>query len=89
NANISETQAALRADVIYNAVGVFSDKFNLIAQQIEGLNYNGFVKLYNAFGNRGVIFMIKDDKNLIDFLQSNLSNYEFNQLSFLLNGAFF
>lgn len=86
--NISETQAKSRADAIYGAVGIFSNNFSIISDQISGLNYNAFVRVYNAFGKKD-INIFNSDLTLIEFLQEKCSEYELKQLSFLLNGAFF
>ena len=44
--------------------------------------------MYNAFGKRsGHLF--GGDKNLIEYLQDQFSEYELEHLSFLNNGAFF
>lgn len=87
--NVTSAQASSRADAIYNSTGLFSDDFNAVAQALAGLNYNGFVKVYNAFGSRGKIMFVTSGDNMIEFIKSKFSDYEVQQLSMLLNGVFF
>ena len=92
-ANVSDAQAKGRADSIIGSISFFDQtefgtQFNATADALQGLNYNGFVKVYNAFGHqKGHWF--SGDKNLIEFIQDQFSQYEIQQLSFLSNGAFF
>jgi hypothetical protein len=55
---------------------------------LGGLNYNGFVRVYNEFGEQtGQLFGKKLD--MIEWLYSKYDAYEMQQISFLTNGAFF
>lgn len=87
-ANITLAQAESRANTIDQSVGTFSGDFDAIANAISGLNYNGFVRVYNAFGNRKSTFL-GSEMNLIEWLRDQLDDYQFSQISLLLNGAFF
>jgi len=90
-ANISLDQAKSRADAIYNArsfLGITDNQFNITAQNLSGLNYNGFIRVYNAFGHR-TSYTFSGDMDLIGFLQDQFRADHLSQLSVLLNGAFF
>lgn len=87
-ANISYAQAKSRADAIDGAKGFLTNNFDTVSRQITGLNYNGFIRLYNAFGHRKRTYLGKD-MNLEEWCQDQFTAYEFQQLSFLLGGAFF
>lgn len=87
-ANVSFAQAKLRADAIYSSIDWFSNDLQNVANQLQGLNYNGFVRVYNAFGERrGTLLAGK--LNLIEWLQNQFNREQIQELSFLLNGAFF
>jgi len=47
--NISASEARLKADNLYNAMVGFGANYE---KQLLGVNYNGFVLIYNAFGKR-------------------------------------
>ena len=90
-ANITTEEASSRADIIYNArslFGIGSGQFDTTSQQLAGLNYNGFVRLYNAFGHR-TSYTFSGDMDLIAFFQDQFTADHLSQLSVLLNGAFF
>lgn len=90
-ANISDSQAKTRADAIASSLAFFDwqgDEFSITSQNLAGLNYNGFVKVYNAFGKqKGHLFA--GDLNLIEWINDQFTPYEVSQLSLLLGGAFF
>ncbi len=92
-ANITQAEAQTRADSIANAVsfdiaGSMGSQFSTTADMLSGLNYNGFIRLYNAFGEHAGYIPFQK-MNLIEFIQDQFSAYEIKQLSFLQNGAFF
>lgn len=86
--NVSYAQAKSRADAIYGAIGVISNDFDVVSRQISGLNYNGFVRVYNAFGHKKGT-LLGGDLNLEEWVYNQFSSYQVQQLSFLLGGAFF
>ncbi|MBB1193557.1 hypothetical protein DNC80_07725 [Flavobacterium sp. SOK18b] len=86
--NVSYAQAKSRADAIYGSIGMFTNDFENVARQLTGLNYNGFVRVYNAFGHkRGTL--LAGDLNLEEWCFNQFTSYQIQQLSFLLGGAFF
>lgn len=89
--NVSDNEAAARAKAIASSLALFDyvgDEFEITSKNLKGLNYNGFVKVYNAFGEqKGHAF--KGKLNLIDWIFDQFSDYEVQQLSFLTAGKFF
>ena len=51
-ANITASEARLKADNLYNAMVGFGANYDMVKNQLLGVNYNGFVLIYNAFGKR-------------------------------------
>lgn len=62
------------------------DNFNKVATNLKGLNYNGYVRVYNAFGERRGMDLKK--QNLEEWLYDNFTESEIKQLKFLTNNAF-
>lgn len=87
-ANISFAQAQSRADAISGSISLFSNDINNVANQLTGLNYNGFIRVYNAFGKKKGTYL-GGDLNLVEWLQNQFNKEQLQELSFLLNGAFF
>jgi len=50
--NISDGEAEGKADAIYTAMYGAGANVDAVAAQLTGLNYNAWIKVYNAFGNR-------------------------------------
>lgn len=86
--NITDTDAETRASTIYNSISLFDNSFEAVKDAIAGLNYNGFVKLYNAFGHHtGTIF--GGELDLIGWCKNQFSDDQILKLKFLLGGQFF
>lgn len=86
--NVTLAQAKTRADAIGSSIGLFSNSFESVADNLAGLNYNGFVRVYNAFGHQSGT-LLSGDLNLIEWIKNQFSEYEIAQLSSLQNGVFF
>lgn len=89
-ANVSDAQAKTRADAIASSEVTFDfgSEFETVSSNLAGLNYNGFIKVYNAFGKqRGT--WLAGEMNLIEWLQDQFNKEHLAQLSSLLGGAFF
>ncbi len=86
--NISYAQAKSRADAIYGSIGIISNDFDNVARQLSQLNYNGFIRVYNAFGHKKGT-LLGGDLNLEEWCHNQFSSYQVQQLSFLLGGEFF
>jgi hypothetical protein len=90
-ANVTDAQAKTRADAIAQSLALFDytgNEFEVTSQNIAGLNYNGFIKVYNAFGKQSG-HLGAGALNLVEWIHDQFSEYEIKQLSILLNGAFF
>jgi hypothetical protein len=85
--NVTAAQAEARANAIAGSIGWVSNDLDNVTNQLTGLNYNGFIRVYNAFGHhKGTL--LAGDLNLIEWLQNQFPD-DIEQLSFLTNGAFF
>lgn len=87
-ANVTTAQAKSRADAIYGSITLFGNDFTSVSNNLAGLNYNGFVRVYNAFGHQTGT-LLGGDLNLVEWIKNQFTEYEVSQLSTLLNGAFF
>lgn len=88
SSNITNNQASTRAETIYQAMKGFGNGFEIVKTNIAGLNYNGFIKLYNAFGNRQGVIPFSSEMNLVEWLLDQFDDSELTQLRFLVNNMF-
>lgn len=86
--NISDGEAQSRAAAISGSIGWFSSDFETVKSNIDGLNYNGFIKLYNAFGHHTGT-LLGGELDLEEWIRNQFDQDQILELSFLLNGAFF
>jgi len=99
--NISESEARLKADNVYNALYGAGANFNQVKAQLQGLNYNGFVLVYNAFGRRESATQKANPSNwlnifrigikgmtLTEWLLDQFGSSKLNELRLLLPGNF-
>ena len=84
--NITAQGAAIRAENLFRAMYGPGDNFNKVATNLKGLNYNSYVRVYNAFGERRGMDLKK--QNLEEWLYDNFTESEIKQLKFLTNNAF-
>lgn len=84
--NITDGQAKTKADAIFGAMYGIGANFDIVAYNLHGLNYNAWVKVYNAFGDRRGSDLQKG--NLVDWLTDQFSEYELEQLRFLVSNVF-
>lgn len=85
-ANISVTSAKARAEAIYTALLGFGANYATVENKLTGLNHNGFIRLYNEFGERRSSVLSK--MNLVEWLQDQLSEDDIVKLRFLIKGFF-
>lgn len=89
--NVSDAQAITRANAIKSSLATFDftgHEFETTQANLAGLNYNGFIKVYNAFGKQSGHFF-SGNLNLIEWIHDQFNETEINKLSLLLGGAFF
>jgi hypothetical protein len=87
-ANITLSEAESRANSIYGSVGIFSGDFDTIVNAFShpnGLNYNSFIRIYNAFGNRKSTYF-SGEMNLSEWLADQLNDYQLSQISAITYG---
>ena len=84
--NISVTQAKARAEAIYTALLGFGANYDAVETNLKGLNHNGFIRVYNEFGERRSSTLSK--MNLIEWLQDQFNQFEIAKLRFLIKGFF-
>lgn len=96
DANITTDDAQTRADTIYNArsfFGIGNSQFNKTIEALSlpgggAINYNGLVRIYNAFGKR-TSYIGSGEMDLIEFLQDQFRDDHLQQLQTLTNHALF
>ena len=88
SSTITNNQAQTKAETIYNAMKGFGNGFEIVKTNIAGLNYNGFIKVYNAFGNRQGSIPFSDKMNLSEWLSDQFNGEELNELRFLVPNMF-
>ncbi|MBF03228.1 MAG: hypothetical protein CMP76_08025 [Flavobacterium sp.] len=86
--NITDNQASAKAETIYQAMKGFGNGFDIVKQAIAGVNYNGFVKIYNAFGNREGAIPFSGKMNMIEWFNDQFNESELQQLNFLVPNIF-
>lgn len=84
--NISTTQAKARAEAIYTALLGIGANFKAVENNLTGLNHNGFIKVFNEFGERRSATLTK--MNLVEWLQDQFGETEIAKLRFLIKGFF-
>lgn len=88
-ANVTFSQAKAKAASIKEALGFMGigNDFETISQQLANVNYNGFVRIYNAYNVDGNF--VTGYRDMIEALNAKLNNEQILQLRFLLGGQFF
>lgn len=84
--NINVTQAKARSEAIYTALLGFGANYSTVENNLTGLNHNGFIKVYNEFGERRSSTLVK--MNLVEWLQDQFNETEIAKLRFLIKGFF-
>lgn len=86
--NITNNQAQTKAETIYNAMLGFGNGFEIVRSNIAGLNYNAFIKVYNAFGSRQGSIPFSDKMNMVEWFSDQFDEDELAQLRFLVPNMF-
>jgi hypothetical protein len=84
--NINVTQAKARAEAIYTALLGFGANYKTVENNLTGLNHNGFIMVYNEFGERRSATLVK--MNLVEWLQDQFNETDIAKLRFLIKGFF-
>jgi len=84
-ANITKDQAKAKAEALYQAMYGAGADLDIVLQTLAGLNYNGFVEVFNAFGKRSPLF--GSDMTLTQWLNDQFTSaYDRTQIEFILPG---
>jgi hypothetical protein len=86
--NITNAQAVTRADSIFEAMNGLGSNLEIVKQNIAGLNYNGFIKVYNAFGSRQGSVPFSSKMTMIEWFNDQFNTSELEQLRFLVPNIF-
>ena len=78
--NISVMEAKSRAEAIFIAMYGAGSGYRTVELNLAGLNYNGFVRLYNEFDERRSALFSKMD--LVEWLQTEFGLEEITKLRF-------
>lgn len=84
--NVNVTQAKARAEAIYTALLGFGANYQAVENNLIGLNHNGFIRVYNEFGERRSATLSK--MNLVEWLQDQFSVDDIVKLRFIIKGFF-
>lgn len=84
--NISATQAKARSEAIYTALLGAGANYKTVEANLSGLNHNGFIRLFNEFGERRSATLTK--MNLVEWLQDQFKEDEIAKLRFIIKGFF-
>lgn len=87
-ANITDNQAEAKAETIYQAMKGLGNGFETVKQAIAGINYNAFVKIYNAFGSRIGANPFGSKMTLTEWFNDQFNSEELAQLNFLVPNVF-
>lgn len=87
-ANITDGQASARANALHEAMKGIGANKAIVAANLQGLNYNGWVKVYNAFGNRKGINPFGSEMNLAEWINDEFSGTDLLELKLILPGVF-
>lgn len=86
--NVSPSAAKAKAQALYSAMKGMGTNLQVVKNNLTGVNYNGWVDVYNAFGKRSgsLNFSLGNsgDEDLIEFLQGDLSENELKDLRRLM-----
>jgi hypothetical protein len=87
--NITKAQAMLRADALYSAMYGIGTNYNVVKQNLQGLNYNAWIMLFNEFGIRQPANPLAEKINLVEWLIDELNDTQLSEIRFMLPYNFF
>lgn len=82
--NISSGMAKNKAEAIFSAMYGLGNGFKAVKQNLIGVNYNGFVRIYNAFGTRRGVNPLSKKMTLIEWFIDQFSPSELIELRFII-----
>lgn len=87
-ANISDGQASAKASALYEAMYGPGANFDQVRDAIAGLNHNGWIKVYNAFGHQKPALPFADPMTLDEWIVDQFDNDDLAKLRFVLPNEF-
>lgn len=88
DANVSDAVAQAKAESIYQAMYGYGANVQVVAEQLFGLNYNGWIKVYNAFGKRQPWNVFADPLTLVEWFNDQFDTSEMSILRTALPNVF-
>lgn len=85
---ISDATAQAKADSIYRAMYGAGNGFSTVKSNLQSLNYNDFIKIHNAFGERSGILPMSKKMTIIEWFVDQFDSSELAQLRFLVPNFF-
>lgn len=82
--NISSGMAKNKAEAIFSSMYGLGNGFKAVKQNLLGVNYNGFVRIYNAFGQRKGINPLSNKMTLTQWFMDQFSPAELTELRFII-----
>lgn len=87
-ANITLHQAQDRATALYQAMVGPGNNLIQVAQNLQGLNYNAWVRVYNAFGRKQGAVPFSKEMDLTEWLIDEFSTADLTYLRGIIGGVF-
>ena len=84
--NITIAGAKQRAENLYRAMNGVGANFDKTIANLRGLNYNGFIRVFNEFGERRGYDLKK--QNLTEWIFDQFNEAQIKQLRFAANNSF-
>lgn len=86
-ANISDDVAKAKAEALYNAMYGWGANLEVVLDTLSGLNYNGYSKVFNAFGKRKSATL--SEMTLTEWINDQFTSAsDRTKLQFILPGVF-
>lgn len=73
-----------KAEAIFSAMYGFGNGFKSVKQNLMGVNHNGFIRIYNEFGQRKGINPLSKKMTMIEWFADQFTPSELMELRFLI-----
>lgn len=87
-ANITLSQAQDRANALFQAMVGPGNNLVQVAQNLQGLNYNAYIRVYNAFGKKQGSIPFSKEMNLTEWIIDEFSDTDLSYLRGIIGGIF-
>lgn len=82
--NISTGMAKNKAEAIFSSMYGLGNGFKSVKQNLMGVNHNGFIRIYNEFGQRKGINPLSKQMTMIEWFTDQFNPSELMELRFLI-----